>query len=166
MRNAAIYSVVSSTGEEMSEKCSWRHRDCSRSCTGSVWAPGPGLGRHWGWFARSLCGAGLESSTSLPLFSGAIFGFHLVRVTCSLFSVLLHLTLVDLNPKPQGGMCRRTFRKGWRASEFNTRTLWDFLEACPAVWSLLRGGINTVQSSWASLCVSLGHCSGFFYVTL
>lgn len=138
----------------------------SSSCIRSVGAPGPGLGRHWERFASSVCAAGLGSSSSLGLFTGAILGFHLVRVTCTLFSVLLHWTLVNLNPKAQGGMWRKTFRKGWRASEFNTRALWDFLEACPAVWSLLRGGINTVQSSWTSLCVGLGHCSGFFYVTL
>lgn len=142
-------------------------RLCSEAALGQCEHLDLSWGKLWEWFARSLCGAGLESSSSLPLFTGAIFGFHLVRVTCTLLSVLLHLTLVNLNPKPQGGMRRKTFRKGlWRASEFSTRTLWDFLEACPAVWSLLRGGINTVQSSWTSLCVSLGHCSGFFYVTL
>lgn len=166
MGNAAIYSVVSSTGVKkvLTEIV-------LRSCIRSVWAPGPSAG---GKALEMICQEPLWWSGEEEEFSGFVsvglfldFTWWDAEVTCTLFSVLLHLTLVSLNLKPQGGMWRKTFRRDlWRAPELNTRGLSDFLEACPAVWSLLGGGINTVQSSWTRLCVSLGLCPGFFYVTL
>lgn len=123
----------------------------------------------WKWFSRSSVVEWWGGGVLWVCFSGAIFGFHLVRRRSHVHTVLRSASFNpgEFKPESTGRDVKKDFEEGFvKAFGVKSENPFRFLEACPAVWALLRGGMNTVQSSWTRLCFRLGHCTGFFYVTL